>query len=93
MVTVAGAPGQAVVTVVAQQIETPFASLSSHCTANSSGACSVSFPDFFPSNARVDVSWNSQTEQFTVQPTYQTSRPNGPDCLPICRVGMVSVTL
>jgi hypothetical protein len=28
-----------------------------------------------------------------VQPTYQLSRPNGPDCLPICRFGMVSVAL
>jgi hypothetical protein len=91
-VAIAGAPNQTLVTVVATQLEAPFASMSSHCTATT-GSCSVFLSGFVPSNVRIDVSWDSQTRQVTVQPAYQISRPNGPDCPPACRFATVSVTL
>jgi len=91
-VAIAGAPTQTLVTVVATQLDAPVASMSSSCTATT-GSCSVSFSGFAPSNVRIDVSWDSQTKQVTVQPAYQISRPNGPDCPPACRFATVSVTL
>jgi hypothetical protein len=91
-VAIAGAPNQTLVTVVATQLEAPFASMSSSCTATT-GSCSVFLAGFAPSSVRIDVSWNSQTRQVTAQPAYQISRPNGPDCPPTCRFATVSVTL
>ena len=62
------------------------------------GGCScwgdgVSFSGFAPKEATITVQWDGSTVTKTVQPSYSTFRPNGPDCPPECRGATVSVVL
>ncbi len=89
-VDVTGAPPQTSVTVLATASDG--SSKTGTCVA-ASGACSVSLQDFAPSTATIRLSWNSQTTEFTVRPTYQASHPNGPDCPPACLNTRVAVSI
>ena len=57
------------------------------------GSCSVFLNDFTASNATIKVSGDSYTSTNTLQITYQSTRPNGPDCPPICLNARISFTI
>lgn len=62
------------------------------CTGS---ACSpgARFLDFSPDHVVVTVTTDAGSKQFDLRPQYQTSRPNGPRCEPVCRSAQVTVTL
>jgi hypothetical protein len=53
----------------------------------------VAFWDLKPSSAVVKVTTPTGTTTTTVQPTYTTSRPNGPNCGPECVTGSATVPI
>lgn len=90
VVEVTGAAAQTPVTVV---VTGPDGSArSATCTA-ATGTCPVSFVDFTPASLTVRVSSGTQSKELTVQPAYQLTRPNGPECPPECRSARVTVAL
>ena len=49
------------------------------------------FPEFMPASVTITVRGSGVDVQQSFTPTYETSRPNGPDCPPECRSGKVIV--
>lgn len=91
-VVVNGVPPQTLVTVVAGPSATPSAPLT--CTADGNGSCPVYFDGgSTPPTVTVQVSWTSNTATFTVQPVYQVSQPNGPDCEPTCHWAIITLSV
>ena len=90
VVEVTGAAALTPVTVV---VTAPDGSTRSATCIGASGTCPVSFPDFTPANLTVRVSSGTQSTELTVQPAYELTRPNGPDCPPECRGTRVAVAL
>ncbi len=90
VVEVTGAPSQTPVTVV---VTAPDGSSRSSTCTSTSGTCPASFPDFTPATITIRVSAGTQTTEVTRQPTYEVTRPNGPECPPECRNARVIVAL
>jgi hypothetical protein len=90
VVEVTGAAGQTPVTVV---VTAPDGSTRSATCTTATGTCPVSFLDFTPASLTVRVSSGNQSTELTVQPAYQLTRPNGPECPPECRSARVTVGL
>ena len=66
----------------------------SHSSVTCTGGCTaVALPDFRPSVATIRISWAGGSKTVIVQPTYEATRPNGPDCPPICYTAKVTVDL
>jgi len=49
--------------------------------------------DFTPEEVTLHVTWDGGEVERTVRPVYTESRPNGPDCPPVCRFGEVTIDL
>ena len=90
VVEVTGAPSQIPVTVV---VTAPDGSTRSTSCTSVGGTCPVSFPDFTPASVAIRVLTGTQTIEETRQPTYEVTRPNGPECPPECRNARVTVAL
>ena len=90
MVEVTGVAAQTPVTVV---VTAPDGSTRTATCTTASGTCPVSFPDFTPASLTVRVTSGTQSREVTVQPAYQLTRPNGPDCPPECRSARVTIAL
>jgi hypothetical protein len=90
VVEVTGAASLTPVTVV---VTAPDGSTRSATCTSTTGVCPVSFPDFTPANLTMRVSSGTQSTELTVQPAYELSRPNGPECPPECRSARVTVAL
>ena len=90
VVEVTGAAGQTPVTVV---VTAPDGSTRSATCTTATGTCPVSFLDFTPASLTVRVSSGTQSTELTVQPAYQLTQPNGPECPPECRSARVTVAL
>ena len=90
VVEVTGAPGLTPVTVV---VTAPDGSTRSATCTSPTGACPVSFFDFTPASVTIRVSAGAQTTEVTRQPVYEVTRPNGPECAPVCRNARVTVVL
>jgi hypothetical protein len=63
------------------------------CQAVSDGTCSVFFFQYYPSEVTLHVTGADQSLSITLQPAYEESQPNGPDCPPTCRLSTVEVDL
>ena len=63
------------------------------CQAVSDSSCSVYFPGYQPGEVTLVVTGPDQVLSLTVQPAYQESQPNGPDCPPTCRSSTIEVDL
>ena len=63
------------------------------CTDLRQCSNSIVFPSFFPQHVHLKVTHGQFSREYDFSPTYTTSRPNGPDCDPVCRSGSVTVTL
>jgi len=90
VVEVTGAPSLTPVTVV---VIAPDGSTRSGTCTGATGTCPVSFPDFTPASVTIRVLTGTQTTEVARQPTYEVTRPNGPDCPPECRNARVTVAL
>ncbi len=53
----------------------------------------VTFLDFAPDEVNIQVTWQGGNYNFTGQPTYDSFRPNGRFCPPVCQQGKLSVNL
>jgi hypothetical protein len=82
-------PGPITVVVIAPD----GASRSATVTCAGGASCPFLFGNFSPTSVTINVSAGSQSRQVTVQPDYQTNRPNGPECPPECRSARVTVAL
>lgn len=51
------------------------------------------FRGLAPDEVTVTLTWEGGIVSDTVQPTYATTQPNGPDCPPTCRQGSLTLTL
>jgi len=51
----------------------------------------VRFDDFTPQTATVTITTERGTARQLVQPNYVESRPNGPNCEPLCRRAVVQL--
>jgi hypothetical protein len=51
------------------------------------------FVDYMPPSVTIRVTTSAGTREQTTQPTYNTSRPNGPGCGPECKQATVTVPL
>jgi hypothetical protein len=49
--------------------------------------------DFTPEEVTLHITWDGGEVERTVRPVYTESRPNGPDCPPVCRQGQVAIDL
>lgn len=49
--------------------------------------------DFTPEEVTLHITWDGGEVERTVRPVYTESRPNGPDCPPVCRSGQVTIDL
>jgi hypothetical protein len=58
----------------------------------SGGACRIFFRDFVPPRATIQVIAASGTASYDVTPQQSVSRPNGPDCEPVCTRASVVVS-
>ncbi|MBI3158567.1 MAG: hypothetical protein HYZ26_03080 [Chloroflexi bacterium] len=47
--------------------------------------------NFSPVSIDVTVEWPASSQSVTVEPDYETFRPNGPGCEPECRYGIVTI--
>ena len=63
------------------------------CPATSQCGSVAFFAEFTPARARVRVTTVGGSRDADVQPAYAESRPNGPDCPPVCRQAAVEVPL
>ena len=63
------------------------------CVAASDGRCWVWFESYYPSEVTLSVTGVDQQVSVTLQPAYQESQPNGPDCPPTCRLAAVKIDL
>jgi|SRR4051794_15005295 len=90
VVEVTGAASQMPVTVV---VAAPDGSTRSATCTSATGTCSALFFDFTPASLTVRVSSGAQSTEFTVQPAYLLTRPNGPGCPPECRSARLTVAL
>lgn len=50
-------------------------------------------PDFTPEEVTLRITWDGGEVERTVRPVYTETRPNGPDCPPVCRHGEVTIDL
>ena len=62
------------------------------CTGSGCSA-GARFLNFSPAHVVVTVTTDAGSQQFDLRPQYQTSRPNGPRCEPVCRSAQITVTL
>ena len=100
-VEISGAPAQPSMIVVATAPDGSSKSTTCHCANGmctgmcscANGLCTAYLEDFTPPTATIRISWDSQTAEFTVRPTYETTYPNGLDCPPACYHTRVAVTL
>ena len=60
---------------------------------SASGDCFAPFQGFSPETATIRVSWESDTVEVTVSPQYETVRPNGSGCDPVCQTANVDITV
>ena len=90
VVEVTGAESQTPVTVV---VTAPDPSTRSATCTTATDTCPVSFPDFTSASLTVRVSTGTRSTEVSVQPAYQLTRPNGPDCPPECRSARVPIAL
>ena len=90
VIEVTGAAAQTPVTVV---LTAPDGSTRSTTCTSATGTCPVSFPDFTPASVTIRALTATQATEETRQPTYEVSRPNGPECPPECRNARVTVAL
>jgi hypothetical protein len=51
------------------------------------------FQDFTPEEVVIRVTTEAGSAEHTVRPVYETHRPNGPRCEPVCRQATVRVPL
>ncbi|NIN70965.1 MAG: hypothetical protein GTO46_03300 [Gemmatimonadetes bacterium] len=56
-------------------------------------ALSYFLTDFYPDELTVGVFWDNSVVVQTFTPTYEDVQPNGPGCLPTCRLGTVKMIL
>lgn len=63
------------------------------CTKSDPCRSTVFFPEFTPDIVRVRVQAGGSTWSDVFRPTYEVSRPNGPECPPTCRNATVEFEL
>ena len=63
---------------------------SRECSSDCDGHVSFRFT---PESVTIVVTWQGGSIQQTVEPRYAPFRPNGPNCSPICRRAIVSITV
>lgn len=63
------------------------------CVVSSDGRCFARFNGFTPDQVTIRVIGASQSFSVTVQPAYEVSQPNGPNCEPTCLRAEVSIQL
>jgi hypothetical protein len=90
VIEVTGAASQTPVTVLVTAAD---GSTRTATCSSPTGTCPVSFSDFTPASLTVRVSSGAQSTELAVQPAYQLTRPNGPECPPECRSARVTVAL
>lgn len=62
------------------------------CTAAS--LCNEAvFDDFTPTEVTIRVTWSGGSMEQVATPKYDLVQPNGPDCPPICRRAVVTITI
>lgn len=59
------------------------------CERQSGCTDRIFLDEFTPHRLFVEVISDSGTQRYEAAPNYQESRPNGPDCPPLCRTGVV----
>jgi hypothetical protein len=57
------------------------------------GTANIFFAEFTPTNVTVRVMDDSVLASVDVAPTYETARPNGPDCPPECSQARLSINV
>ena len=77
--------------VVAEGLEGE--SRTGECVVSSDGTCRVMFVGFYPSEVTLSVTGADQQVSVKLQPAYEESQPNGPDCPPTCRNATVAIDL
>ena len=55
--------------------------------------CTVYLEGFTPASAKIRLTWDSDTAEFEVRPTYDTTYSNSRDCTPACSSTRVVLTL
>ena len=89
-IDVTGVPVLTLVTIV---VTAPDGSTRTAMCTSATSSCFAAFSDFTPATVTVRVMTGTKTIEETRQPTYEVSRPNGPDCPPECRSARVTVAL
>lgn len=51
------------------------------------------FENFTPTQVTIRVTWSDGSVEQVVTPAYEVVQPNGPDCPPICRRAVVTITI
>jgi len=51
------------------------------------------FDDFTPTQVTIRVTWSGGSVEQVVTPAYEVVQPNGPDCPPVCRRAVVTITI
>lgn len=74
-------------TITADGTSQQFACPSARCDGNA-----FVFSDT-PNHVRVEVSTPSASGSVEIDPIYEESRPNGPNCSPVCKSGQLEVTV
>jgi hypothetical protein len=78
--------------VVAVDVQSPASQYTASCPGDTGCTNQVFFRDFTPGSVNLMVTTTAGTRQITVAPTYETSRPNGPNCAPTCRSATIVFT-
>lgn len=58
-----------------------------------SGSSQFFFEDSTPEEVTIRITWNGGSVTETFRPSYETVRPNGPNCPPECQQGRVLITV
>jgi len=53
----------------------------------------VTFVRFSPDEVTITVSWDGEKVSQSFKPVYESEYPNGPECLPECRIGQVTLII
>jgi hypothetical protein len=100
-VEISGAPAQPSMIMVVTGPDGSSKSATCHCAKGicsgacycANGLCTAYLESSTPPTATIRISSDSQTAEFTVRPTYETTYPNGRDCPPACYHTRVAITL
>lgn len=63
------------------------------CQVSSGDFCFAQFAGFTPAQVTIRVAGDSQAIAVTLEPAYEVSQPNGPNCEPTCLTARVSIQL